>query len=146
MLDGGSYVVSKDVRELCVFSPHSVIRDPPFSRIDLISCRNLLIYFGPDVQNQVIPTFHYALRQDGYLFLGSAENVSQFDDLMGVMTAVKPDRVINLAYYISSDLPPSRIRWAILARMLRSRCPNGTGTDRCDTLPWRRASGATMYQ
>jgi two-component system CheB/CheR fusion protein len=79
--DGGSSVVSKDVRELCIFSPHSVIRDPPFSRIDLISCRNLLIYFGADAQNQVIPTFHYALRPDGYLFLGSAENVSLFSDL-----------------------------------------------------------------
>jgi two-component system, chemotaxis family, CheB/CheR fusion protein len=79
--DGASFVVSKDVRELCIFSPHSVIRDPPFSRIDLVSCRNLLIYFGVDVQNQVIPTFHYALQPDGYLFLGSAENVSQFDDL-----------------------------------------------------------------
>jgi len=79
--DGGSFVVSKDVRELCIFSPHSVIRDPPFSRIDLISCRNLLIYFGAEVQRQVIPTFHYALRPDGYLFLGLAENVTQFDDL-----------------------------------------------------------------
>lgn len=79
--DGGSYVVSKDVRELCVFSPHSVVRDPPFSRIDLVSCRNLLIYFGAEAQNQVIPTFHYALRPDGYLFLGSAENVSQFAEL-----------------------------------------------------------------
>src|SRR3954469_1779251 len=81
ILDGGSYVISKDVRELCIFSPHSVTRAPPFSRIDLISCRNLLIYFGPEVQNQVIPTFHYALRPDGYLFLGSAENVSQFTEL-----------------------------------------------------------------
>ncbi len=79
--DGGSYVLVKEVRDLCVFSPHSVIRDPPFSRIDLVSCRNLLIYFGVDIQNQVIPTFHYALRPDGYLFLGSAENVSQFDEL-----------------------------------------------------------------
>ena len=79
--DGGSYVVSKDIRELCIFSPHSVIRDPPFSRIDLISCRNLLIYFGAEVQNQVIPIFHYALRPDGHLFLGSAENVSHFEDL-----------------------------------------------------------------
>jgi two-component system CheB/CheR fusion protein len=79
--DGGSYVLSKDVRDLCIFSPHSVIRDPPFSRIDLVSCRNLLIYFGPDVQSQVIPTFHYALRQGGYLFLGTSENVTQFGDL-----------------------------------------------------------------
>jgi two-component system CheB/CheR fusion protein len=79
--DGGSYLLSKDVRDLCIFSPHSVIRDPPFSRIDLVSCRNLLIYFGPDVQGQVIPTFHYSLRQGGYLFLGTSENVSQFGDL-----------------------------------------------------------------
>ena len=79
--DGGSYVLAKSVRELCIFSPHSVLRDPPFSRMDLVSCRNLLIYFGLDVQNQVIPTFHYALRDGGYLFLGTSENVSQFGDL-----------------------------------------------------------------
>ncbi|APA87370.1 PAS domain-containing protein [Paraburkholderia sprentiae WSM5005] len=79
--DGASYVVAKEVRDLCIFFPHSVIRDPPFSRIDLVSCRNLLIYFGQDVQGQVIPTFHYALRPDGYLFLGTSESVSQFEDL-----------------------------------------------------------------
>ncbi len=79
--DGASFVVSKEVRELCIFSPHSVVRDPPFSRIDLISCRNLLIYFGLQFQNQVLPLFHYALRPEGYLFLGSAENVSSFVDL-----------------------------------------------------------------
>ena len=81
MPDGASFVVVKEVRELCIFSPHSVVRDPPFSRIDLISCRNLLIYFGVQFQNQVVPLFHYALRPDGYLFLGSAENVSHFTDL-----------------------------------------------------------------
>lgn len=79
--DGGSYVVAKEVRDLCVFSPHSVLRDPPFSRIDLVSCRNLLIYFGTDAQSQVIPIFHYALRPEGHLFLGTAENVSGFGDL-----------------------------------------------------------------
>ena len=79
--DGGSYVLTKDVRDLCIFSPHSVIRDPPFSRMDLVSCRNLLIYFGADIQNQVIPTFHYSLRPNGFLFLGTSENVSQFSDL-----------------------------------------------------------------
>ncbi|MDB5374164.1 MAG: chemotaxis protein CheR [Belnapia sp.] len=79
--DGGSYVVAKAVRDLCIFSPHSVIRDPPFSRIDLVSCRNLLIYLGPDVQGRVVPVFHYALRPDGYLFLGTAETIGQFGDL-----------------------------------------------------------------
>ena len=79
--DGGSYVVSKEVRDLCIFSPHSVIRDPPFSRIDMVSCRNLLIYFGLEVQSQVIPIFHYALRAEGFLFLGTSETISQFTDL-----------------------------------------------------------------
>jgi two-component system CheB/CheR fusion protein len=79
--DGSCYVVSKDVRDLCISSPHSVIRDPPFSRMDLISCRNLLFYFDSEIQKQVIPLFHYALRPGGYLFLGSAENVSNFTDL-----------------------------------------------------------------
>jgi two-component system CheB/CheR fusion protein len=79
--DGGSYTVNKDIRDLCVFSPHSVIRDPPFSRIDLVSCRNLLIYFGPDIQKEVLPTFHYALRPRGFLFLGTSENIGQFSDM-----------------------------------------------------------------
>jgi two-component system CheB/CheR fusion protein len=83
--DGPSHMVAKEVRDLCIFSPHSVIRDPPFSRIDLVSCRNLLIYFGPDVQNQVLPVFHYALRPDGFLFLGTAENIGPFGDLFAPM-------------------------------------------------------------
>jgi two-component system CheB/CheR fusion protein len=78
--DGGSYQVARNVRDLCIFSPHSVIRDPPFSRIDLVSCRNLLIYLGTDVQGQIFPTFHYALRPGGYLFLGTSESVSQYAD------------------------------------------------------------------
>lgn len=73
--DGAGYVVCKKVREMCIFSPHNVISDPPFSRMDLVSCRNLLIYFGPELQRQVIPTFHYALKPDGYLFLGTSESM-----------------------------------------------------------------------
>jgi two-component system CheB/CheR fusion protein len=84
-LDGASYLLSNDVRELCIFSPHSVIRDPPFSRMDLVSCRNLLIYFGPDIQNRVIPTFHYSLRPGGYLFLGTSEGVGQHGDLFALV-------------------------------------------------------------
>ena len=75
------FTVAKEIRDLCVFSPHSVIRDPPFSRIDLVSCRNLLIYFGVEIQSQVIPVFHYALKPGGYLFLGTSENIGQFSDL-----------------------------------------------------------------
>jgi two-component system CheB/CheR fusion protein len=83
--DDASYTVNKELRDLCVFSPHSVLRDPPFSRIDLISCRNLLIYLGSEFQAQVIPVFHFALRPGGFLFLGTSENVSQHTDLFSAV-------------------------------------------------------------
>ncbi|WP_281039919.1 CheR family methyltransferase, partial [Mesorhizobium sp. M7A.F.Ca.US.007.01.1.1] len=83
--DGESYVISNEIRELCIFSPHSVIRDPPFSRMDLVSCRNLLIYFGPSIQSRVIPVFHYALKPGGYLFLGTSESVGQHDNLFATV-------------------------------------------------------------
>ena len=73
--------MTKELRDLCIFSTHSIIRDPPYSRLDLISCRNLLIYLKPELQGQVIPTFHYALRPGGYLFLGSSEGTSRHTDL-----------------------------------------------------------------
>ena len=76
-----NYVIAKRVRDLCTFSVHSVVRDPPFSRINLISCRNLLIYLDADLQSQVIPTFHYALAKDGLLLLGSSETVTRHEDL-----------------------------------------------------------------
>jgi len=79
--DGVSYTLSKEVRDLCIFSSHSVIRDPPFSRIDLISCRNLLIYLDKELQQQLLPVFHYALRPGGYLFLGTSETLAQHAEL-----------------------------------------------------------------
>ncbi|GAA3105970.1 chemotaxis protein CheB [Rhizobium viscosum] len=91
--DGASFVASSAIRELCIFSPHSVIRDPPFSRMDLVSCRNLLIYLGPDVQNRVIPTFHYALKPGGYLFLGTSEGIGQHGDLF--TTTDKKNRIFQ---------------------------------------------------
>jgi two-component system CheB/CheR fusion protein len=79
--NGGTYNLVRDVREMCIFSAHSAIRDPPFSRLDLISCRNLLIYLKPTVQEQIIPLFHYALWPSGYLLLGSSENVGRYSEL-----------------------------------------------------------------
>ncbi len=118
--DGGAYVLTKDVRELCVFSPHSVIRDPPFSRIDLVSCRNLLIYFGYDMQGQVIPTFHYALRPGGYLFLGTSENISQYRELFSPVE--KKSRI----YRSRDDVAPS-YRLPLAVRGWRSSAATESG-------------------
>jgi two-component system CheB/CheR fusion protein len=82
--DGAAYQVSRELRDLCVFSSHSIIRDAPFSRIDLVSCRNLLIYMGGQLQDQVMPLFHYALRPGGFLFLGVSETISRHDDLFAL--------------------------------------------------------------
>ena len=77
----GSYTIAKSVRELCTFSTHSLTRDPPFSRIDLLSCRNLLIYLDLELQGIVIPAFHYSLVPDGILLLGSSETVNRHESL-----------------------------------------------------------------
>ncbi|GAB3939703.1 hypothetical protein GCM10028805_00510 [Spirosoma harenae] len=69
------YRVNKSVRDLCVFAPHNLLKDPPFSRLDMISCRNLLIYLDITLQRKAIVTFHYALNPNGYLLLGKSETV-----------------------------------------------------------------------
>jgi two-component system CheB/CheR fusion protein len=73
--------VNKEIREAVVFAPQNIIMDPPFTKLDLIACRNLLIYLSPDVQKKIIPLFHYALAPSGVLFLGSAETVGSFGTL-----------------------------------------------------------------
>jgi two-component system CheB/CheR fusion protein len=73
--DEQHYRVKRDIREQVLFALHNVLRDPPFSKLNLIACRNLLIYLNRDIQNRVIEILHYALRPHGYLFLGSAESV-----------------------------------------------------------------------
>ena len=72
--EDGTYAVRPQLREMCLFAQHNLLRDPPFSRIDLISCRNVLIYMNAELQKRLMPVFHYALRPGGLLFLGPAEN------------------------------------------------------------------------
>jgi two-component system CheB/CheR fusion protein len=79
-----------------------VIRDPPFSRIDMISCRNLLIYLGPEFQSRVIPIFHFALKPGGYLFLGTSENISQYGDLFARLD--KKQRLFQRRDHVATPL------------------------------------------
>ncbi|MBT3067471.1 chemotaxis protein CheB [Rhodoferax sp. U11-2br] len=73
--DGGGYRIHKSIRDMLVFSEQDLTRDPPFSRLDLITCRNLLIYLGAELQKRLMPLFHYALNPQGLLFLGTSEGV-----------------------------------------------------------------------
>ncbi len=79
-VDGG-YRVNKIIREMCIFARQNLVNDPPFSNLDLISCRNVLIYLGPTLQRKVMPVFHYALRSTGLLMLGASETIGAFSDL-----------------------------------------------------------------
>jgi two-component system CheB/CheR fusion protein len=79
--NGKRWQVNKHLRQMVVFSPHNLINDPPFSRMDLISCRNVMIYLGQHLQIKLMSVFHYALRSDGYLFLGSSEAVTGHGEL-----------------------------------------------------------------
>ncbi|MCX6360642.1 MAG: PAS domain-containing protein [Armatimonadetes bacterium] len=75
---GGAYRISKNIRSSVIFSKQDVTRDPPFSRLDLIACRNVLIYMGAELQKRLIPLFHYALKPNGFLLLGMSETVGEF--------------------------------------------------------------------
>jgi len=84
-VENGQYRADPRLREICVFAPHNLLQDPPFSRLDLISCRNLLIYLSSNLQRQVIPRFHFSLRDRGHLFLGPSEGLAGEDELFSVV-------------------------------------------------------------
>ncbi len=83
--NGRRHQVTNELRKLVTFAPHNLISDPPFSRLDLISCRNLLIYLGSHLQKKLMSLFHYALKEDGFLFLGSSESVAGHGELFRVV-------------------------------------------------------------
>jgi two-component system CheB/CheR fusion protein len=83
-ISDSAYRVNKTVRDCCIFARQNLTKDPPFSKIDLISCRNVMIYLGPVLQRRVISIFHYALRPAGTLVLGSSETIGNFADLFSI--------------------------------------------------------------
>ncbi len=79
--EDGGYRVKKEIREMIVFATQNVIKDPPFTKLDLLSCRNLMIYLEPELQNRLIPAFHYALKPGGLLFLSPSEGIGNHTEL-----------------------------------------------------------------
>src|SRR5918998_6393640 len=119
--DHGRYRVRKEIREKVLFASHNLLSDAPFSRCDLISCRNLLIYLKPEAQKQVFDVFHFSLKAGGMLFLGGAENHSQ---ALSMFSAV--DQKHRLLVRRSTPRPTWKLpAIPLLPADLRSRRPNG---------------------
>ena len=131
----GQFTVKRELRELCTFSIHSLIRDPPFSRLDLLSCRNLLIYLDTHLQSEVIPAFHAAIVPGGILLLGRSEAVTRHADLFTVID--KKNRIFGRRDIPSPFLP-------VMARTLMdpSALPNATGKDIMKVDPNRALQAA----
>jgi two-component system CheB/CheR fusion protein len=85
--DENGYRIGKEIREMVIFATQNIIMDPPFTKLDILICRNLLIYLEPELQKKLLPLFHYSLNPGGALFLGSAETVSTFTDLFSPLHA-----------------------------------------------------------
>ncbi|MGH9583955.1 MAG: chemotaxis protein CheB, partial [Bryobacteraceae bacterium] len=106
--DGG-YQIIKSIREACIFARHDLSSDPPFSRLDLVVCRNVLIYMGPALQQRILPMFNYGLKASGILMLGSAESVPSSSDLfIAIDKEYKIYRKNPIAPRFSVDLVPDR--------------------------------------
>ena len=113
--DGGGYRVRRELRETVLFAHHNVIKDPPFSHLDLISCRNLMIYLNRDIQERVSETFHFALRPGGFLFLGTSESPDSAGDLFM--------RAEGAAHIYQSRTATSRLALAAADTTLNSARP-----------------------
>jgi two-component system CheB/CheR fusion protein len=113
--NGNSYRIAKRIRDCVIFSEQDLIQDPPFSKLDMISCRNLMIYLGADLQKKIIPLFHYALVDRGILFLGTSESAGEFDDLFDVL-----DRKAKIYQCIGTSIGK---RHASLGRVLPTAAP-----------------------
>ncbi|MFP5262325.1 MAG: chemotaxis protein CheB [Blastocatellia bacterium] len=119
------YRVKAEVRESVLFAPHNILRDPPFSRVDLISCRNVLIYLNRETQERVLELFHFALKPEGYLFLGVSESA---DTTAGLFTPVDKKLRLFKRRAIASGVPylpsmPATGRWEVRSAERASESP-----------------------
>ena len=110
--EDGGYRINRDVRDRCVFVRHDLVTDPPFSKLDLVSCRNLLIYLGAALQKRVIPILHYALNQPGYLLLGPAETIAGFETLFATIDG-------DARIYARKPAPRAALTFPLTARFDR---------------------------
>ncbi len=125
------YQVAKRVRDLCIFARQNLVSDPPFSHMDFVSCRNVLIYLNQPLQKQILNTFHYALEPSGYLLLGSSESLRDYGELFTTVDRrFKLYTKLSIRLHTGYDLPPFTVQSAapLQQRLLES-------TNRADVWP-----------
>ncbi|GIL39840.1 chemotaxis protein CheB [Roseiterribacter gracilis] len=130
--DGDAHVPIKSVRDMCVFSTHSVIKDPPYSKLDLISCRNVLIYMDAELQERVVRNFDFGLRPSGYLFLGSSESLARPSELFTPLD--KKHRIFRCRGLSPAKLDVPAISHPTIPGMPAAIVPSSTSQDRIANL------------
>ncbi len=131
------YRVRKEIRDLAVFAVQNIAQDPPFTRLDLLACRNLLIYFGAEAQRRLLPLFHYSLRPGGILFLGGAETIGAYSDLFAVVddkSRIYRRSDTGVAARVAVDFPTAFAR------------PYSDASDAPDSEPGARGVATTTLQ
>ncbi len=118
------YKVTKSIRDLCLFSKHDMTSDPPFAKLDLVTCRNVLIYFSLPLQKRVMPIFHYALKPGGFLWLGKSETHGSFSNLFGVENKTHK-------FYCKKNVPTS-IKFSFPAKSTASVTTQTPTTNKTD--------------
>jgi two-component system CheB/CheR fusion protein len=142
--EGSTYRIQKTIRDMLIFSEHDLIKDPPFSKLDLISCRNLLIYIGAELQKRLTTLFHYALNSGGMLLLGSSERLGDLADLFATI-----DRKANIYQRKADDVGPRRVG---IARLLAHPPADGiarrdgSGALSDNKLPLREMAERTLLE
>jgi two-component system CheB/CheR fusion protein len=118
--EAGGYSINKSVRERCAFVKHDLASDPPFSKLDLVCCRNVLIYFAPELQKRVLTAFHFALSEPGFLLLGQAENLADGSNLFQLVD--KEDKIFaRTAVKSTLRLAPARDAVPVMPPMSEAR-------------------------
>ena len=126
--DKGDYRVRKDIRNSIIFARQNVISDPPFTKLDILCCRNLLIYFTAKLQEQLIPLFHYALKTGGLLMLGSADTPGHFNELFAPVTSVgRIYRRLDASIHRVANYFPTRVSSVPVTTVTESHPPSMNG-------------------
>jgi two-component system CheB/CheR fusion protein len=122
--EGDDYKVSSDIRKMIIFATQNLVKDPPFTRLDLLSCRNLLIYLNAQLQKKILPLFHYSLKANGLLFLGTSETIGNASDLFTMIDRrwkIFESKCVASSFNTVLDIPSSSLTSDIIGTKIMEK-------------------------